>query len=244
MIGVAGEPAVRRRRRNVGAMSRSRLAVIALVSLGATAVLCFAVSRGFNAFRLERHATSILGRPTHDFGPPFWGAGRPPSAELWGRLADVLATPVIAVVLVACLIFGAFKRVLWRVVTGIGFAALAFVINDDVVKPLVHQKFYGELSFPSGNVTIVCATALAMWIALYPVLGRWSRIITFMIGAGWTLVMSLAVVGAFWHTPLDVIGALLLSVGVVTAGAAVFEANKTTQAPPVGRQPVRVTAGV
>ncbi len=29
----------------------------------------------------------------------------------------------------------------------------------------------GQLSFPSGNVTAVCATALAMWIALYPVLG-------------------------------------------------------------------------
>ena len=225
-------------------MSRFRLAAIALVSLGATALLSFAVTRGFNAFRLEQHATSVLGRPTYNFGPPFFGAGRPPSAEVWGRLADVLATPVIAVVLITCLLFGAFKRVLWRVVAGIGFAALAFVISDDVLKPLVHQKFYGQLSFPSGNVTIVCATALAMWIALYPVLGRWSRIITFMIGAGWTLVMSLAVVGAFWHTPLDVIGALLLSVGVVTAGAAVFEAKKTTPAPPVGKEPVRVTAGV
>ena len=35
--------------------------------------------------------------------------------------------------------------------------------------------------------------------------------------------MSLAVVGARWHTPLDAIGSVLLSVGVVTAGAAVFE---------------------
>lgn len=225
-------------------MSRFRLAAVALVSLAATALLSFAVTRGFNAFRLEQHATSVLGRPTYDFGPPFFGAGRPPSAEAWGRLADVLATPVIGVVVIACLLFGAFKRVLWRVVAGIGFAALAFVLSDNVIKPLVHQRFYGELSFPSGNVTIVCATALAMWLALYPVLGRWSRIITFVVGAGWTIVMSLAVVGAFWHTPLDVIGALLLSVGVVTAGAALFEPKKTTPAPPAGREPVRVTAGV
>ena len=35
--------------------------------------------------------------------------------------------------------------------------------------------------------------------------------------------MSLAVVGVLWHTPLDAIGSVLLSVGVVTAGAAVFE---------------------
>ena len=225
-------------------MSRFRLGAVALVSLAATALLSFAVSHGFNAFRLEQHATSVLGRPTYNFGPPYFGAGRPPSAEVWGRLADVLATPVIGVVLIACLLFGAYKRVLWRVVAGIGFAGLAFVINDDILKPLVHQTFFGELSFPSGNVTIVCATALAMWIALYPVLGRWSRIITFVIGAGWTLVMSLAVVGALWHTPLDVIGALLLSVGVVTAGAAVFEAREKTTPPPVGRERARVTAGV
>ena len=77
-----------------------------------------------------------------------------------------------------------------------------------------------ELSFPSGNVTAVCATALAMWIALYPVLGKWARIITFVFAATWTFLMSVAVVGAFWHTPLDAIGSVLLSVGVVTAAGA------------------------
>ena len=35
--------------------------------------------------------------------------------------------------------------------------------------------------------------------------------------------MSVAVVGALWHTPVDVVGALLLSVGLVAGGAAVLE---------------------
>ena len=67
------------------------------------------------------------------------------------------------------------------------------------------------------------ATALAMWLALYPLLGKRARTVTLVLGTAWALLMSLAVVGAHFHTPLDDVGSLLLSVGVVTAGAAVFE---------------------
>ena len=44
-----------------------------------------------------------------------------------------------------------------------------------------------------------------------------------VIGATWVLVVALAVVGALWHTPLDDLGSILLSTGVVTGGAALFE---------------------
>jgi hypothetical protein len=56
--------------------------------------------------------------------------------------------------------------------------------------------------------------------------------------------MSVAVVGALWHTPLDDIGSVLLSVGFVTAGAAILGPKKRTPAPPVETEPERVTAGV
>ncbi len=80
-----------------------------------------------------------------------------------------------------------------------------------------------------------------MWIALYPVLGRWARVSTFVFGAGWTFLMSVAVVGAFWHTPLDDVGSIFLSVGVVTAGAALLG---TPQAPAgVGNGGARPGAG-
>jgi membrane-associated phospholipid phosphatase len=129
--------------------------------------------------------------------------------------------PVIAVVLIVSLLYGAERRVLPRVVVMAGFAAAAELINERIVKPVVQERIHGTLSFPSGHVTAVCATAVAMWIALYPVLGR-ARSITFLLGAAWTLLMSVAVVGAFWHTPIDAIGSILLSVGVVTAGAAML----------------------
>jgi hypothetical protein len=214
---------------SVCAMSRSRLAVVALVSLVVTALLSLGVSRGFGALRLEWRTLQVL--PRH-------------RSTSWGDLANFLAVPVISGVLIVSLVFGALRRVLLRVLVGAGSAALAFVISEQVMKPLVGQRWNGPLlSFPSGNVTAVCATALAMWIALYPVLGHWTRIVTFLSGAAWTLLMSIAVVGAFWHTPLDAIGSVLLSVGVVTAVAAILH-PKASPAPPAARTPVRLTAGV
>jgi membrane-associated phospholipid phosphatase len=185
--------------------------VISLLSLLATALLGLAVSRGLNAFRLEWRVLHLLGH--HD------------DIVHWTKLANFLATPVIAAVFVASAAYGALRRVFARVVVLAGFAVLAFVLNEAILKPVVQQRFQGELSFPSGNVTAVCATALAMWIALYPVLGRWARIVTLLLGVAWTSLMSLAVVAAIWHTPLDVIGSVLLSVGVVTGGATIFRSR-------------------
>ena len=62
-----------------------------------------------------------------------------------------------------------------------------------------------------------------MWLALYPVLGERARKVALGVGVAWVLLMSLAVVGALWHTPLDALGSILLSVGIVTAAGAVFE---------------------
>jgi hypothetical protein len=190
-------------------VTRSRLSVIAVVSLLATALLSLAVSRGSSGFQLDRNAIHLLGRP--------------PDVDLWKHVAGLLAAPVIAVVVVASLVFGALRRILLRVGVFAGIAAAAFVISEHLIKPVVGERFFGQLSFPSGNVTAVCATALAMWIALYPVLGKWARTITFVFGVAWTFLMAAAVVGAIWHTPLDCIGSVLLSLGVVTAGAAFYQ---------------------
>ena len=95
--------------------------------------------------------------------------------------------------------------------------------SEHVVKPLVQRSYNAELTFPSGNVTAVSATALAMWLALSPVLGKQARTIGLLLGISWALLMSVAVVGAEWHTPLDCVGSILLSIGIVTAGAAAFE---------------------
>jgi hypothetical protein len=169
--------------------------------------------------------------------------GRPPDVALWKGVADYLAAPAIAVVLIASLVVGAFHRILLRVGVFGGLAGAAFVVGELVVKPAVGERFFGQLSFPSGNVTAVCATSVAMWIALYPVLGKWARSITFAFGLSWTVLMSAAVVGAIWHTPLDCVGAVLLSLGVVTAGAAIYQ-PKSARIRATRPEPVRVMEGV
>ena len=69
------------------------------------------------------------------------------------------------------------------------------LISEDGIKPLVQRTYYGELTFPSGNVTAVSATALAMWLALGPLVGKRERHVLLVLGGGWVLLMSLAVVG-------------------------------------------------
>ena len=199
-------------------------------SLLATALLSLAVSRGSSGFELDRNAFLLLGRP--------------PDVDLWKHVADLLAVPVISAAVAASMVFGVLRRILLRVGVFAGIAAAAFLISEQLIKPVVGERFFGQLSFPSGNVTAVCATALAMWIALYPVLGKWARTITFVLGLAWTFLMAAAVVGALWHTPLDCVGSVLLSLGVVTAGAAVYQPKPAPQSAPAPAEPHRVTGRV
>ncbi len=190
-------------------MSRASLRVTALVCLIATAVLSLAVAHGRSPYGFEDPALTWLG---------------PPSAtRAWVDLAELLAAPAIAAVLVVCFAIGLARHIFLRVAFYAALAAGTLLVNDHVVKPLVQRTYYGELTFPSGNVTAVCATALAMWLALDPIFGSRLRRAALVLGAAWTLLMSLAVVGAQWHTPLDAVGSILLSIGIVTAGAALFE---------------------
>ena len=113
-------------------------------------------------------------------------------------------------------------------------------MSEHVAKPLIQRSYYGELTFPSGSVTAVSATALAMWLALYPSLGRGARLVVLVVGAIWTLLTALAVVEALWHTPLDDLGSVLLSDGIVTGGAAVVE-HASARRPRTGAE--RLTMG-
>jgi len=186
---------------------RARLKVIALTCLLATAVLAWAVAHG---------------RSPYAFEDPAW-LGPPSAVRSWADLVELLAAPAIGAVLVVSFALGLVRRAFLRVAVYTALAVAALLISEHVAKPLVQRTYNGELTFPSGHVTAVSATALAMWLALYPLLGKRARNVTLVLGVAWALLMSLAVVGAQWHTPLDAVGSILLSIGVVTAGAAVFE---------------------
>ncbi len=190
-------------------MPRTKLEITALTCLVATAALSLAVTHGSGPYGFEDPALDWLGRPS--------------AIRAWADLAELLAAPAIVTALIVSFALGQVKRAFFRVAVYAVLALVALLVSDLVAKQLVHRTYYGELTFPSGNVTAVSATALAMWLALYPLLGERARKVALMIGVAWVLLMSLAVVGAHWHTPLDAVGSILLSVGIVTAGGAVFE---------------------
>jgi membrane-associated phospholipid phosphatase len=188
---------------------RAKLEITALLSLLATALLALLVAHTSGPFGVEKPALRWLGFPS--------------ARGTWLAVAHLFAVPAISVALAASFALGFVRRAILRVTVYAAFGAAALLISDQVVKPLVQRTFDTELTFPSGHVTAVSATASAMWLALYPLLGTRARAITLVLGIAWTLLMSMAVIGALWHTPLDAIGSILLSIGIVTGGAAVFE---------------------
>jgi hypothetical protein len=190
-------------------VSSARLAITALVCLVATAALALAVAHGDGPYGFEHPVINWLGHPS--------------AVRTWANGAELLGTPVLVVVLVVCFGFGLGRQAFLRIALYAVLAVGAILISEHIAKPLVQRTYYGELTFPSGSVTAASATAFAMWLALFPLLEKRARIVTLMLGSAWILVMSLAVVGALWHTPLDAIGSVLLSLGIVSAGAALLE---------------------
>jgi membrane-associated phospholipid phosphatase len=197
--------------------ARSKLRVIALTCLFTFALLALAVAYGRGPYGFEQPAFKWLGSPS--------------TVGAWDNVAEFLTAPAIGVALAVSAVFGIVRRAFLPIVVYAAFAVMALLISEHVAKPLVQRSYYGELTFPSGSVTAVSATALAMWLALYPLLGKRARNIALVIGVAWTLLVALAVVGALWHTPLDALGSILLSTGVVAGGAAVFGKIADRRAP-------------
>jgi membrane-associated phospholipid phosphatase len=188
---------------------RSTLVVIALVSLSSFALLGSVLAND---------------RGLYGFDAPFLRSLL--SIRAWADIADLIGAPAIVAVLAVALAFGILRRSVLRVVVYAGLAVVTFLISEHVAKPLDHETIASHLSFPSGRVTAVCATAIAMWFALRPLLGKLARRVTFFLGAAWVLLMSAAVVGAQWHLPFDALGSVLLSLGVVAAGGAIYESTE------------------
>ena len=142
-------------------MSTARLTVVALVCMFAGAALSLAVAHGTGPYGFEDPAITWLGRPS--------------ALEEWGKWSNLLGNPVVAVVVVASLAFGVARGAAIRVVLFVVLALAAFLINEHIAKPLVGRTYDGALTFPSGHVTAACATAFAMWLALFPLLKKEAR---------------------------------------------------------------------
>lgn len=190
-------------------MSVPLLSITAVTCLCSFVILALAVAHGRGPYWFEESVSTWLGAPS--------------AAAGWANLSELLTTPVLAAVMVISIAFGIAKRALFRVVVYGGLATTAFLLSEYVAKPLIDRSFFGEPTFPSGSVTAVCATVLAVCLAFSPLLGKRGRVGMLAIGGTWTFVTALAVVGALWHTPLDDLGSIALSIGILAGGSAFFE---------------------
>ncbi len=199
------------RSRRLDDVLRTKLATAAVVSLVVFAALAVVVAHDSSPFVFEDRVLDRLGNPS--------------TIGHWYNLIEILSFPAIAVVVLAAAYVATIKAILVRVAVYAACGGAAFLISEHLAKPLVHRTYAEVLTFPSGHVTAVSAAALAMWLALLPVLGTWARRIAFATGVLWVALISLAVVGAHWHTPLDCVGSVLLSTGVIATGAFFFEST-------------------
>jgi membrane-associated phospholipid phosphatase len=203
-------------------MSSARLAITSLISLLAFAALALVVAHGSGPYGFEKGAIDWLGQLS--------------AVRTWSNVAELLGTPAVVAVLVVCFALGLAKQAFLRIALYAGLAVGAILISEHIAKPLVQRTYFSELTFPSGSVTAASATAVAMWLALFPLLERRARIASLILGLAWILLMSSAVVGGLWHTPLDVVGSLLLSVGIISAGGAILELPMIREATLVRRE--------
>ncbi len=209
-------------------MSTARLATTAAISLVLLALLSLVVAHGTGPYGFEDHAINLFARPS--------------AVSRWSDVADLLGTPTLIVVFAVCLGIGQAKGAVLRVALYALLAVGAILISDHVAKPLVDRTYADVLTFPSGHVTAASGAAFAMWLALFPLLGKRARNLVLILGVAWVLLISLAVVAGLWHTPLDVVGAVLLAVGVVASGGAILESPGIRQAvfKEVERSPARI----
>lgn len=91
--------------------------------------------------------------------------------------------------------------------------ALATVLVEWVIKPLVGRRYLGVLTFPSGSVTTVAALSAA-WVLAVP---AWLRWVAVAAGSVVVVAMTVAVVALRWHYLSDALGGAAFGVGTVLA---------------------------
>ncbi len=178
-----------------GAPGRTEAAVGAvLVGLSIVAGVVVRIHPAANA--LDRRGFAVIARS--------------PDSTLLHLITDlgapqclVLGTLLAAVVVV--------RTDRWRAAACVAGPVVTAVLVEYVFKPLVARRYFGVLSYPSGNVADLAAvmTALALAVA-----GR-IRPAVVVLGAVLVFSMIVAVIGLRWHYPTDALAGAVLGVGTV-----------------------------
>jgi len=133
-----------------------------------------------------------------------------PHGAFWRHVTELRRIPIFVggSVLAAAVVAGRDRR---RALACAVAPALAVLLTEYVVKPVIARRFLGALAFPSGTTTAIAALATAWAIAVPP------RLRVAVVAAGAVLVgLACAAVTALqWHLPTDALGGALFGAGVV-----------------------------
>jgi len=117
--------------------------------------------------------------------------------------------------------------------------ALAAVITERLLKPLIDRTFWSTLAFPSGHVTGAFAVATVVTVLLAAASGRVPRALRLALAVTAFLIaaaVAIAVVGAGLHYFTDTIAGAAVGTGTVLLTALALDALSSS--PPDGQHPV------
>ncbi|SRR5579871_1855569 len=129
--------------------------------------------------------------------------------------SQVPAVALSAAIVVACLLAGRLNGA----VLGAAAVPAAGLLNDGLVKPLVHRTYLGSLTYPSGHTAAMFALAAAVAVLLLvpPQPARAGAVRVLIAGAAWALgaVVAAGVIGLRWHYFTDTVAGAAVGIGTV-----------------------------
>lgn len=219
---------------------RARLGLLSAILYVSVGLIALRVRNGMTPLRFDRQASHIVGSAR--FGKL---AKRADVVAPWPkgmtRVLIAYGLPLGAITVVLGLALMAwFRRDLKAFVLCLVGPALAVLITDVVLKPLVDRHLGRSLAYPSGHATGAAAVAALVVILLH----RWRGWRATILLGPLTLVLpaatGVALVRLAFHYPTDVVGGTAMGVATLVALAIALDVQQANLTPATNR---RTSAG-
>lgn len=173
-----------------------------------------------------------------------WLGGHPGLAAWLAEPGSLVPAGALSVAIaVACLLAGRLNGALLAV-TAIPVAA---VLNEGLLKHLVHRTYLGVLSYPSGHTAAMFSVAATVAVLLLPpprTAGRWT--LRVLLSAAACLlggVVAVGVIGLRWHYFTDTLAGAAVGIGTTCTLALLLDLPVVRRQLARGRRRASVQAG-
>ncbi|MDQ6728004.1 MAG: phosphatase PAP2 family protein [Actinomycetota bacterium] len=216
-------------------MTRAGLALLAAGLFSVVAVIAVRVRGGTTPLGVDTTASRIVGSPrlgelaARAHVPAHWPRGAM-GLVVGDGLPLVAAAAVIGLAAVAWS-----RRDIRAFAVCLLGPALAVVMTDQVLKPLVDRRHGAGLAYPSGHATGAAAVATLAVVLFHRWGGRRAAARLMPVACALPVVMGVALVRLAFHYPTDVVGGTAM--GVATVVCVVLALDAQTEAGVPGPRP-------